>query len=252
MTRYGCFVSASALVLTLASLGAAKEHEQESQRGAAASSATEGHGASAAHSHAPHVGQINWSEGLLGEDESEEPGLLYRRPGTPPPLLAMVINSGLLFGLLFYFGKHPIAEALRRRREGVMQAMLDAARMKEESSSRLKEYEDRLSTLEEQTSTLLVETRETAEAERKQALAEAEEKRSRLEREAHRLILQETDAARLELKRQAIRRALEDAGRLIAQQVNDEDHRRLADAYLAAVGRAGPSEAGQEPTGVEP
>lgn len=205
--------------------------------------------ADAADGHTPRFEDVNWFEGLVGESDTAEPGLLFRAPGTEPPVLATLLNSAILFGLLFCFGRRPIAEALRKRRESIMHAMLEAARMKEESQGRLETYEKQLATMEEQAEHMRLDMKETERAERERALAEAQERRERLEREAHRLVTQEMDEARTELRRRAVRRAMMQAAHLLTESVNEEDHRRLADAYLQAVGR---DEARPKPTGAEP
>ncbi len=77
----------------------------------------EGHGEHGAEheGHAPTFDDINWVYGFLGEKEGEEPSLLWRPKGMPVPFGALALNAGILYWLLFKFGKKPIGDALRAR-----------------------------------------------------------------------------------------------------------------------------------------
>ena len=211
---------------------AAGAHESAPTDGAAAD-----HGESAedSHGHVPHFEDINWSDGLLGESAEAEPSLLYRRPGTPPPLLATLLNSAVLFGLLFYFGRRAVAEALRRRKEAITQGMQEAARVQEQASGRLDEFEKKLAAIDEQLAELRSEIRRSGELERDRVLAEARTKRDRMEHEARRLIEQELEAAREELTRRAVLRAMASARQILAQQAGPDDQNRLAEQYLTHI-----------------
>jgi F-type H+-transporting ATPase subunit b len=149
--------------------------------------------------------------------------------------LANFLNTAVLFGLLVYFGRRPIAESLRRRKEAITHGMQEAAKVQGEASRRLDEYERKLAAIDEQLTELREEIRRSGELERDRVLAEARSKRNRMEREARRLIEQELEAAREELTRRAVLRAMASARQILAQQTGPEDQNRLAQDYLAEV-----------------
>lgn len=194
-----------------------------------------GEGDSHGHGHVPTVDDINWAEGFLGESADEEPGLLWRKPGTPVPLGAMLLNSAILFWLLVKFGAPKISEALRARKESITQGMRQAAEMREEAEERLREYEEKLEKVDEQVELAKQQIRELAKAEREQILKEAREKRERMEREARLHIEQELKAARDMLMAETIRNAVRAARQVIAEQATPADEHRLQEEYVASL-----------------
>ena len=189
--------------------------------------------------HVPHFDDINWFYGFVGEKEDlDEPSLLFRRRGMPPPLGALLLNAAVLFGLLYHYGRVPIAAALKRRRQNIMHGMDEAARMREEAEDRLEDYEDKLERIDEEIKRVKREMRELGEQERERILKEARERHARMERDARLLVEQEMKEAHELLLRETVRAAVRAAEERLAQQVTPADQQRLADEYLSAVKRS--------------
>ncbi len=187
--------------------------------------------------HVPHFGDINWYYGVLGAKPDAEPSLLWRPEGMPPPLGAMLLNSGLLFFVLIRFGRRPIAEALKKRKALIMTGMDEAARMKDEAAQRLADYEEKLKHVDEEIERVKREMREAGEIERARILKEARERQARMERDARLVVEQELKAARELLMQETVRAAVSSAERRIAERLTPADHQRLADEYLQSIGR---------------
>lgn len=197
---------------------------------------------------AEHDGaEINWAYGFLGEKEGVEPDFLYRPKGMPPPFLANVANAGMLFMILFTFGRKPVAEALKQRKLRIVAGMDDAARMKAEAQKELREYEEKLARLDSEVERIRKEMHEAAEVERRRILSEAKERRERLERDAHLLVEQEQKAARDALIVETVTSALKSAEEILAARMTDSDHDRLSNEYLETVGRSQSAVAGVAP-----
>lgn len=179
--------------------------------------------------------QINWFYGLIGESDDEEPSLLWRPKGMPVPLSAQIINSAVLFYLLYRLGRRGVVEGLKKRRQRIMQGMDDAAKMRKEAASELTRYQERLAQIDAEITETRKQMREAAEAEREQILAEAKRRRERMEREARVLIEQELKAAREALLKETARTAVESARQLLASQANAADHERLNKEHVVAV-----------------
>jgi F-type H+-transporting ATPase subunit b len=180
--------------------------------------------------------EVNYFYGLLGEsDEVSEPSVMYRPTGMPVPLAAQLFNSAVLFGLLYKFGKGPVKEGLRRRREGVVKDLEAAAKMKAEAESQLAEHEARLQRVDSEIDRLKREMREAAQAERTAILAEAKKRRERMERDAQLLITQELKAAREQLFASTVHTAVQGAKQLVESKANAEDHVRLSEEYLSGL-----------------
>jgi F0F1-type ATP synthase membrane subunit b/b' len=79
------------------------------------------------------------------------------------------------------------------------------------------------------------EMKEAGEAESARILSEAKERRARLERDARILVEQELKAAREVLLRDTVRAAVKSAEITLAGKINDADHQRLGDEFLASV-----------------
>jgi len=178
------------------------------------------------------VGEINWYHGLVAERDGVEPSLLWRAKGTPPPVLAMVFNTAVLFYLLGKYGAPKMSEALKKRKVSIMQGMNEAQKMKEDAEERLEDYEEKLKHIGDEIERVKREMREAGEAERVRVLAEAKEKRVRLERDAMLLIDQELNAARELLMRETVRSAVSSAQDLLTKNVSVNDQHRLTDEYI--------------------
>ena len=237
----------AACVLLLAPASRADEQDEPSEGVPGSELAAPGHDvevgehAEGAHGagHVPHFDDINWFYGFVGEkDDLDEPTLLFRRRGMPPPLGALLLNAALLFGLLYHYGRGPIAAALKRRRQNIMHGMDEAARMREEAEDRLEDYEDKLERIDEEIKRVKREMRELGKQERERILTEARERHARMERDARLVVEQEMKEAHELLLRETVRAAIRAAEERLAQQITPADQQRLADEYLGAVKRS--------------
>jgi F-type H+-transporting ATPase subunit b len=227
-------------------LAAAPEHgaaeHGAAEHGAAEHGAAE-HGAAGHAAHAAHgeheLGEVNWYFGFLGESaDIDEPSVLWRKPGMPVPLGAYLLNSAILFALFYRFGKEPVLQALRQRRQGIMSGIDEAARMKREAAEQLSHYEAKLAQIDADIERIRTEMRQSAEAERTRILEETRKRCLRMESEARALIVQELKAAKEGLHAEVVNAALRGAERLLAESVTAADHERLSDEYLGSLGDA--------------
>lgn len=193
--------------------------------------------AQAAGEHEEHQ-EFNWAYGFLGEREGVKPSLAYRPVGMPAPFLANVINAVVLFGMLIGFGRKPVAEALRERKERIVAGMEEAAKMKAEAAEQLAKYEEKLHRIDEEIERIRREMREAAEMEQRRILSEARERRERMERDAKLLVEQELKGAREMLVRETVAAALKSAEEILAKQLGPADHDRMATEYLDLVQKA--------------
>lgn len=192
----------------------------------------EGHAAAHGEHGEEHEQEFNWSNGFLGEKDGVEPSLLYRPKGTPAPFLANVVNALLLFAIIVGFGKKPIAEALKKRKERIVAGMEEAGKMKADAATRLEEYEEKIRHLDEEIERIKREMREAAEMERRRILAEAQERHERMERDARLLVEQELKAARELLVRETVGAAVRSAEEILTKQLAATDQDRLAKEFL--------------------
>jgi F-type H+-transporting ATPase subunit b len=184
------------------------------------------------HGSGEHHQEFNWIHGMIGVKEDAEPTLLWRTPDMPTPFAAVLLNTALLFGLLYKFARAPVAKGLADRRLRIMRGIDEATAMKEEAKRQLEAYRAKLDNIDAEIERVKREMREAAEHERKRILEDAAARRTRLEHEARVLVEQELKAVREELIRETARSALRSARELLATNTSTDDHRRLCEEYL--------------------
>jgi F0F1-type ATP synthase membrane subunit b/b' len=193
----------------------------------------EGHGSDGhAQGDGEHHQEFNWFHGVIGVKDDVEPSLLWRTSDMPTPFAALLVNTALLFGLIYKFARAPVAKGLVDRRQRIMRGIDEATAMKDEAKRQLDAYRSKLDNLDAEIERVKREMRETAEAERQRILGDAAARRTRLEQEARVLIEQELKAVREELTRATALAALRSARDLLAANTSTDDHRRLCEEYL--------------------
>jgi F0F1-type ATP synthase membrane subunit b/b' len=188
-----------------------------------------------------HHQEFNWVYGMVGVKEGVEPSLVWRTPDMPTPFAAVLLNTALLFGILYKVARAPVAKGLVDRRQRIMRGIDEATAMKEEATRQLQGYRHKLENLDSEVERVRREMREGAETERKRILEEAAARRTRLEQEARTLIEQELKAVREDLTRETARAALRSARDLLASNTSTDDHRRLCEEYLESLRTKSPT-----------
>lgn len=206
-----------------------------------------------------HFSDINWWQGLIAATDDPafrkpaqggkpltHPSRLFFRyenkkepcdpSNQPPPFLANILNFALFAGILYKFGRKPVQEALKKRKETIMADIDAATRLREKAEERLEDYETKLERLEETLAALKADYAEQAEIERQRVMAEATEKRARMKRDAEFRVEQELKEARAKLLAEAIDQGVLSAEKLLRDRITQEDAARLADEYLATIG----------------
>ena len=160
---------------------------------------------------------VNWSD--FGNKEQ-------------PPYLASVINFAILAIIYVYFGRKPIAEALRARRAEVSKQIEEAETIKREAEARSKQYATKLGDLND----ALARTRATlvasGVAEKARIVREAEEKASRMQKDALFMLEQERKQVRMDLQRETVEAALFAAEEILRRKLTDADQERIAEEFL--------------------
>ncbi len=233
----------------------APEHDAASEHGAAehgehgtaehAGHGSEGHAAGGHGHHGDHMptfSDINWFTGLIGEKEGVEPGLLWRAPGTPVPLGALLLNTAVLFYFLGSKGGPAIRQGLLARKQRIAGDIEAARAMKAEAEEQLAHYEGQLAQMEAEMERIKSDMREQAKLERERILADAAVRRETMARDTHLLITQELNAAREAIAQTTASEAVKQARKLIAESLTAQDHDRLAQEQLSGIAKGVQSE----------
>jgi F-type H+-transporting ATPase subunit b len=205
-----------------------------------------GHDAHHAEHAAPTFADINWFYGFIGEKEGVEPGLLFRPPGTPVPLGALLLNTAILFYLLGRFGGPAIRSGLSSRKQRIAGDIEAARRMQEEAKGQLDHYEQKLAHMSAETERILAEVRAQAKLEHERIVLDAKARHLALEEEARQIIEHERAHARQAAIETMVARAVDGARAEIVKSLRPDDQERLARALTDKIeGPAGASFVGQ-------
>jgi F-type H+-transporting ATPase subunit b len=160
-----------------------------------------------------------------------------KREGATTPYLYVLINAIVLFAIYYYAGKKPVSEGLKARRDTVAKELDEAAKIKAEAKQKLDEYTERLDTLDKELDRMKQELVLAGEKDRDRIVKEAEEKAERMRRDAQFLLDQELKQLRIDLLQYTVNAAAGAAEKVLASKLSASDHDRLADEYLAQLGK---------------
>ena len=182
---------------------------------------------------------MNWFYGFLGKDAEAEPSLLWRKPDMPPPFLANIINFILFAYVVVRFGKKPLQEGLKNRKQTIMKDIDAATKMKDEAAKRLEKYENKLKHIDDEIERIKKDFREQGERDKERILAEAREKRDRMLKDAQFMIEQEVKQMRTHLMQETVEAAMKAAEELLTSKVSASDHDQMAEDYLKQLSTSG-------------
>jgi len=193
----------------------------------------------------------NWWQGILmvNNELAESPSFVnkllfrYENPknphdpkNQPPPFLASVLNFAIFAFIVYRFGRKPLADALVKRKTGIMAEIDAATELHDQAEARLREYKARFARIEETAAEMRRDFAAQAEREKATMLAEAEARRARMRRDAEFIIEQESKSAQVMLLQEAVEGAVSAAEALITAKAGPSDQDRLAEDYLSVVG----------------
>ncbi|HDS16932.1 MAG TPA: hypothetical protein ENN66_10100 [Proteobacteria bacterium] len=160
----------------------------------------------------------------------------------PLPLLRdflwRLINFGVLLWILIRFAGKPFREFFAGRKESLLKGVAEAQEAKTAAEKLYSEYQAKLAGLEAELRELEERSQLEARREQERMQLETEAFVAKLRQQARQMAEQEVLAAKRELRDEAARRALEVAERLVKENLNDSDRRRMVENYLGKIVRA--------------
>ena len=145
------------------------------------------------------------------------------------------LNLVLLLGVLFYFGRKPIAEFFASRREAIRAELSEAASLLSQAEQRNAELQRRLVDLDAELQDIREAARRRAEEEAERILSDAQAAADRIRRDARSAVALELRRAQAELRDEAADLALELAAQKLQDHVGDADRDRLVDEFIVRV-----------------
>jgi ATP synthase F0 subunit b len=150
-------------------------------------------------------------------------------------LVQHTLNLFMLLGLMFYFGRAPIRDALHRRASNLRHGITEAARAKDEAQQRYDAVTARLDSFAAEVATLKATAAKDAKAEEERLIARAQEEAARISDSANKTIKSELNRARATLRDDAVHLAVELAEKTLRSQVQAADQKQLARQFLDAL-----------------
>lgn len=151
--------------------------------------------------------------------------------------LARLANFAILAGVLWWFGRKPLAAHLAARGAQIRKELVDAAAMRTTATARLADIEAKLAALPAELEGLRRRGAEELEAERARIKAAAEVERDRLVDQARREIASQTRTARGQLRAHAASLAVDVAESRLRATLTAAEQASLVDDYAAQMGK---------------
>jgi len=170
--------------------------------------------------------------------------LLFASPalaagGEGPGIVLPALNLLLLLGVLFYFARKPILEFFAGRRKQIRKELEDAEALRREAEQRYTTWQRKIAELDAEHQTIREQSRSRAESEHAQIIADARATAARIRQDATAAIEQELRRSRAILHEEAADLAVELAGNLLREQVDDRDRERLVTEVIERIERSG-------------
>ena len=145
-------------------------------------------------------------------------------------------NFALTLGILAYFVTKPIRNGLAGRREGIEKSLAAAEQARNDAEAKFAEYDAKLTSAAAEIDEIYAAIKREAELEREKILAGAKDSAVKIKAEAEKLAGNEVAKARIALRQEAVRLAVEIAEELLKKNVNEQDQKQLVDEYMQKVG----------------
>ena len=151
---------------------------------------------------------------------------------TVPMLIAFII----LVIILWKFGWPMFEGMLEKREKTIAEALQKSEEARIESERVLAEYQQQLSEAKAQAAKIVADAKETGEAARADITAKAQEESAAMIEKARVAIEAEKQAAMNELRNSVADLSVDVASRLVANDLNDDEHRKIIERYLNEAG----------------
>jgi len=150
-----------------------------------------------------------------------------------------IINFVLIFGIVIYFARKPIANMLKQRTELIEKTLKEAQEAKEVAQKALQEAQTRLQTKDKEIEELIAVSKQAGEQEKARLIEESERLKERIFEQAKVNIEYELKGAKDALKAEAVEIAMGLAEKKIKEKLTKEDQEKLLQESLTKIGGTG-------------
>lgn len=156
----------------------------------------------------------------------------------PWTFVATICNLFIQILLFKKFLFKPVNAMLEKRKALADAQIQDAEKAKEEALALKSEYEQNMQEAKNKANEIVKTAQKTASIQSEEMLKEAAAQTAAMKAKAESDIAQEKRKAVNEVKNEIGGMAMEIAGKVIEREINEEDHAKLIDEFIANVGEA--------------
>lgn len=157
----------------------------------------------------------------------------------PALLISQIVDFLLLLLVLRFLLYKPILNMLQERREKIKEGLQYAERVKEEMTAEREKHQKELEEARRKAEEAIAQASRISEKEREKIVAEAQEEAHRILEQARGEIEYERRQAMIDLQEQAVELAIAAASKVIDKSLDEKEHRRLIEEFLAESGDLG-------------
>ena len=158
------------------------------------------------------------------------------------PALAELIPATIAFIIIFIVMSKlvwpTVVKMMDDRENKILNDISAAEKAREEAEADAKNYKDQIAAAEREAADIIAEAKRRAEEERAQILAEAQRDAAATVARGKDVVETERKRAMEDLSRSVIDLSVEIAGKIIGNDLSDDEHRALAAKYLQEVGES--------------
>lgn len=155
------------------------------------------------------------------------------------PKAGLMFWTLIIFGALFFvlsrFAFKPLFAAVEAREKALEDAIEGAKRDRAESEALLAQQRAQLEAARNEAQSIIAASRETAEKMRSDLLAQTKQQQEEMIEQARRTISGEKAAAIADLRREAIDLAIAGASRVIEQNLDSDNNRKIVESFLSSL-----------------
>ena len=171
----------------------------------------------------------------LAEESAVGPDILIPKMAEfVPALIAFLVILAVMAKLVW----PPVLEMMEKRQQKIQDDLDEAERSKVEAAAQARAYDAKLLDAHREAEAIVAQAKRAAEEERTQILAKAQREAADIIAKAHAAVDSERHKAMIELSGSVVDLSVEIASKIIGNDLSEEEQRRLAEKYLAEVGKS--------------
>lgn len=143
-----------------------------------------------------------------------------------------IFNFLLFVSVLFVVLKKPVAEFWRTRAHQIAFDIEEARRLRQEAGKKVLELESRIKGLDDEVQNLIRSLRQEGIHEKEKILSDSKSYAEKLKVDAKRIIQQELQKTKEQLRRELVGNSIRIAEKEIRDQIGEEDQSRLSERFI--------------------